>query len=303
MRASLLPLAMVSLLSLLPGCSLQQVALDQTAAILKRSMPAFERDADYELVGAALPANIKMIEGFLEAGPRNPDLLMLAAQACTSYSLVFLEDRYERAEDMSDEAEALKARTVALYMRGHRYGLRLAELTLPGITVALHKNLAALKERLAAAGPEDVPGLFWTAMPLSGAVNLARDDVEMIAWLPEVKALMQRVVELDEGYYHGSAHLVFGSLYGGVGKMLGGDPKLAREHFDKALQITGRKFLLVQVMMARTLAVQLQDRKLFDRLLDEVQKAKLSIDPEQRLANLAAKRRGARLKARADELF
>jgi predicted anti-sigma-YlaC factor YlaD len=112
-----------------------------------------------------------------------------------------------------------------------------------------------------------------------------------------------RALELDEGYYHAGGHMIFGALFGGMSKTLGGDPEKARKHFDRALSLTRRRFLLVQVMYAKTLAVQLQDPALFKKLLDEVLAADLSIFPEQKLANVAAKRRARRLLARQGELF
>jgi predicted anti-sigma-YlaC factor YlaD len=285
------------------GCSLRQMALNQTASILKDSMPAFEREWDYDLVEAALPPNIKMIEGFLQSGPDNPDLLLMAAQAYTSYAMVFLEDALERTEEDSPAATALSLRAREMYLRGHRYGLRLLETRHPGFTAAFAKGGDALDAALKRCRPKDVPGLFWAGMPLGSAINISRDDVAMLALVTQARSLVGRVLELDEAYYHAGSHMVFGALYGGIGKMLGGDPDKARTHFHRALELTGRKFLLVQLMYAKTLAVQLQDRALFQRLLEEVLKADLSIDPDQKLANVAAKRRARRLLARMSELF
>jgi predicted anti-sigma-YlaC factor YlaD len=285
------------------GCSLQRMALDQTAKILKHAMPAFEKDWDYELVAAALPGNIKMIEGFLEAGPDNTDLILMAAQAYTSYALVVLEEQWERAEEDTPEANRLGRRTREMYLRGHRYGMRLLELRHPGISEAAKKNVKQLKSFLAQCDKDDVPGLFWAGMPLAAGVNVSRDDVMMIARLPHAKALVARALELDETYYHAGAHMIFGSLLGSMGQMLGGNPKKSKMHFDRALDLTKRRFLLVQTMYAKTLAVQLQDRELFKKLLDEVLEAKLEIFPEQKLANVAAKRRARLLLARIDELF
>jgi len=295
--------ALVTALVLLAGCSLKQMALDQTAGILKDAMPAFERDWDWQLVADALPANIKMMEGFLQAGPDNRDLILLAAQGNASYALVVLEDRWDRAEEDSPEAGRLAQRTREMYLRGHRYGLRLLEQRHPGLTAAFKKNVKELATHLEQCDRDDVPGLFWAGMPLAAAVNLSRDDVSMIARLPPAKALVARQLELDEGYYHATGHTIFGALFGSMGQMLGGDPKRAKKHFDRALRLTKRRFLLVQAMYARTLAVQLQDRKLFQRLCNEVLEADLSIFPEQKLANVAAKRRCRRLLARIDELF
>jgi predicted anti-sigma-YlaC factor YlaD len=296
-------MASLLLLLSLPACSMRQLAVEQTAAILKDSLPAFEKEWDYELVADALPANIKMVEGFLQSDPQNPDLLLMAAQAYTSYALVVLEDRAERAEDLSDAQTALTQRTREMYLRGHRYGLRLLEGRQPGLRAAFAGPLEQLEQRLAACEADDVPALFWAGMPLASAINLGRDDVSMIALIPKAKALISRALALDEGYYHGGSHMVLGALYGSAGQTLGGDYKKSAAHFGRALELTERKFLLVQVMYAKTLAVQLQDQALYKKLLDEVLAAPLEIFPAQKLANVAAKRRARRLLAASDELF
>lgn len=295
---------LVSIIVLLGGCSLQKMALDQTASILKGAMPAFEKDKDYHFVEQSLPGSIKMVEGFLEAGPDNQDLLLMASQAYMAYGLLFIEDRLGEAEEDSPAEEQYLARAKEMYRRSHNYGLRLLETQRPGFTAAFAKGGEDLTKALAACqSKEDAAGIFWVGMPLAAAVNLSRDDVAMIAMLPKVKALIARTLELDESYYHAGAHMILGSLDGSTPKMLGGDTEKAKKHFSRALELTKRRFLLVQVMMAQTLAVQLQDQALFKKLLDEVLKAPLSIDPKQQLANVAAKRKAKRLLKYEDELF
>jgi hypothetical protein len=285
------------------GCSMRQMALDQTAAILKDSLPAFEKEWDFELVAAALPASIKMVEGFLQSGPDNADLLLMVAQAYTSYALVVLEDQLEQTEEDSPLALAVTVRTREMYLRGHRYGLRLLRANHPDAEENFRGPLEQLERWLKTCDLQDVPGLFWAGMPLAGAVNISRDDVTMIAFLPKAKALVARALELDETYYHGGGHMILGALYGSMSEKLGGDPRQAATHFSRALELTKRQFLLVQLMYAKTLAVQLQDAALFKKLLEEVRTAPLEINPGQKLANVAAKRRARRLLARAEELF
>lgn len=298
-------------LASLSGCSLRTMAVKQTVGMIKESMPAFEREWDYELVEQSLPASIKTVEGFLVSAPENADLLLMLSRAYSAYAMVLIEDRMERekakadATDVEDapasERQRLRARE--MYQRAHRYALKALEQQRSGFSAAFNKGREPLQKALAACDKDDVAGLFWTAMPLASAVNIGRDDVKLLAWLPQIRALMERVVELDETYYFGGAHLVLGGLFGGVGKMLGGDPVRAKKHFDRALALTKRRFLLVQTMYARTLAVQVQDRKLFESLLREVLTAKLDILPAQRLANVAAKRKAERTLKRANELF
>ena len=285
------------------GCDIQRMAVNQTAALLTKAMPAFETDPDYVFVKAAMPGNIKTMEGLYQVAQDNPDLLFMLAQAYSAYALVFLEDEFEAAEDMSDAQEAAQKRARDMYMRGHRFGIKLLAQRHPTMPEALEKGGKLLEGALEQCTHLDVKGLFWTAMPLASAVNLSKEDVEMIAWVPKAKALIARVLELEPGYYDAAPHMIFGALYGSMGKMLGGDPDKAKKHFEKALELTKRRFLLVQVMYAMTAAVQNQDRALFDKLLKEVAEADLSIYPEQTLANVAAKRRGKRLMTKADELF
>lgn len=306
-RALLLIIAALTL----GACSLKTMAVKQTVGILKESLPAFEQEWDYELVERSLPANIKTVEGFLVSAPNDEDLLLMLARAYGAYAMVLIEDRMEREKVRADASDAIETpevdrqrlRAREMYSRAHRYALRALEQRRPGFSAAFGKGREALKKALEGCDASDVPALFWAGMPLASAVNIGRDDVAMIAKLPQLKALMTRVVELDERYYYGGAHLVLGGLYGGVGKMLGGDPVKAKKHFDRALALTKRRFLLVQTMYARTLAVQLQDKKLFRSLLEEVLSAKLAILPEQRLANVAAKRKAARTLAQQGELF
>jgi len=60
-----------------------KMAANQTAAIIIKAAPAFDRESDVELAEQAILSNLKMLEGLLEIIPDNPDLLLI-----TSSSLV-----------------------------------------------------------------------------------------------------------------------------------------------------------------------------------------------------------------------
>ena len=82
----------------------------------------------------------------------------------------------------------------------------------------------------------------------------------------------------------------------------GGNPEKGKEYFERALELTDRKFLLIQYNYARSYAVQTNDRALFERLLREVIDAG-DISNDNRLPNKIAARRARRLLAQADEIF
>ena len=299
-------------LLLTSGCSMRTIAVRQTANILKDSLPVFETESDLEFVELALPASIKTIEALLLSDPENYGLLLMLARAYTAFGHVIMEDRFEEAQlaaakadqDDSPLVARLKARTKAMYLRAHAFGVRALESRREGYRAALVKGRESLDKYLAGADKDDVGALFWSTMPLAAAMNIDRDDIKLLAMMPKVRAVMLGVVKLDEGYYFGGAHMVLGALFGSVGKMLGGDTERAKRHFEKALALTNRRFLLVHEMYARSLAVQIQDKALFKKLLEEALAADPKVLlPEQRLANIAAKRRAKRTLAKLDELF
>ena len=60
---------------------------------------------------------------------------------------------------------------------------------------------------------------------------------------------------------------------------------------------------MAKFLFARYHAVQTQDKALFVRLLDEIEKAPAGLLPDQALANALAKERARDLRERMEELF
>jgi hypothetical protein len=83
---------------------------------------------------------------------------------------------------------------------------------------------------------------------------------------------------------------------------LGGEPERAREHFEKAITLTGGKDLGVKVEYARGYAKLLYERELHDRLLNEV----LAADPYEdgyTLSNVLAQEQAREMLDQADDYF
>lgn len=285
------------------GCSMRKLAVNQTADVLAHGTPAIDREEDSELARDALPATIKTIEAFLESSPENEQLLALAAQASAQYAFGFVEDRMEEvAASDPDASHALRRRARSLYLRGMRYGLRLLAVEDERFPGAFHGPDAALRETVTNLDEDAVPGLFWSAFGLAGAINLGKDEPWLIALLPKVEILMTRVEQLDAGFQYGAPLLTMGAFWASRTKMFGGDPEKGKAYFDRAIA-RNPGFLMTKALYARTYAVQTQNRELYEKLLREVIEAKPDAMPEQRLANELAKRRARRYLAETDDLF
>ena len=104
-------LALFVLLPWLGACSMGQMVARTSVSIMDGNVEAMNRESDLVLAEAAIPANLKLIEGLIVEDPRNPDLLYLAAQGFYGYAFGFVElSDPQRAED--------------LYARGYAYGVR-----------------------------------------------------------------------------------------------------------------------------------------------------------------------------------
>jgi hypothetical protein len=271
-----------------PGC-IQTIATNTVGEIIYDGFPAMTEEEDLEFAGKALPANLKLLEVMLRSNPENREMLLLLSQGYSSYALGFVED--------TDPARAR-----VFYRRGKEYALRLLRQD-AAMARALDGTVDELQSELARRGKDDVPGVFWAAFAAGGYVNLALDEPDALAGIPQAEAMMQFVLRADSTYYHGGAHVFLGALDGMRPKMLGGDPERSRRHFESALRINGGRFLMTQVYYARSFAVQTLDEPLFDRLLSEVDSASIDVLPEFRLANAIAKQKAQILRQRKAELF
>lgn len=292
------------------GCSgfLTNFAAGSSIRVFSQAAPALQRYADIDLAESAIPGSITTMEGLLTIQPRNEQLHLLLARSYASLGFGFLEDHMEEAMAQDDEqrAEYYRARASAAYLRARALGMEMMTLWEPddgGAEGHYRRGIDAWREYLNHFDEQEQAGqLFWTAYAWARYIGLHRDDPNALADLPFVTALAERVKQLDHTYNMYAPHALMAGLVGSAPVQMGGRPDLARQEFETAIQATRRKNLIYLVLEARIVAVALQDRALYRRLLQEVIDAG-DIDPDNRLSNQIAKRRAIRYLAQIDELF
>jgi hypothetical protein len=275
---------------LFSSCGLvQSVAVKSTAGIIDYGMTAIFEESDLKLAEVSIPGNLTLVEALHRADPENDKLSLMLAQGYTGYALAFVEDQDP------DRAKAL-------YERARGYGLEVLRRN-KTFNADFDESPLKFKEGVNALSEDDVPIAFWTANAWGNLINLNIGDPAVVVDLHKVNALMEFVLLHDSTYYYGSTHLYFGMILATTPRVLGGNPAKAREHFESALSIGKRKFLLPFVYYAKSYAVQVQDSVLFEALLKEVDDASIDILPAQRLVNAVAKKKAKLLLDRKAELF
>jgi predicted anti-sigma-YlaC factor YlaD len=283
------------------GCSIRHYALNSAANAMAMSGSSFATDDDPELIKAAAPFSLKLMETLLTELPNHKGLLAATAAGFTQYSYAFVQQEADETEprDLA-AAEAMRARATKLYWRAQRYGMRGLEVSHPGIGQAL---LANPKTALKSTTKAEVALLYWTGAAWASAISLSKDRPEVIAQIPAMEALIYRALELDESFEGGTIH-TFLIVYEMGRPGASGDPVArARQHFERAMILAKGQDSSPLVSLAEAVTIQKQDVKEFESLLNRALAIDPGANPDLRLMNTVYQRRARWLLSRKSELF
>ena len=282
------------------GCSVRRLAIDGLAEALAGSAEAFASETDPELVRDALPFALKAVEALLLEEPEQADLLLAACSGFTQYTYAFVEKEAKAlAETDYERSSAQRARAVRLYMRARDYGLRGLELEHPGIGERLRREPSAAAAELEQG---DMPFVYWTAAAWGLAIAGGQDRPELAADLDAVRMLFRRALELDESFMDGALHEALITIEA-LPEAMGGSRERAREHFERAVELSHGKRATPYVSFVESILVPAQDRAGFEDLLSRALAIDPDEDPSARLANHLAQERARHLLATVDDLF
>ncbi len=248
-------------------------------AILNQNDPATVRD------GA--PAYLLMIDGLIDGDPKNDDLLLAGARLYGSYATAFIDDA-ERARRLATKSLNYARRALCQHDEE--------------LCAASGERLDEFEMQMMQTGQRDLPVLYAFAVAWAGWIQVNSGDWNAIAELPKVTAAFERCLELDETHDRGGAHLYLGVIHALRPAALGGKPEQARQHFERAIELSEGQNLMARVLMAQHYARIVFDRDLHDELLTSV-RAETAEYPGYVLSNALARDQAEKLLAESDEFF
>ena len=148
---------------------------------------------------------------------------------------------------------------------------------------------------------DDGPCIYWSATALGKWAGL-KGLGTLLKHKATVFAYISKVAELDSSYYYNATDRYWGAYYSALPSFAGQDLPKSKEHFDIAIAAAPQN-LSARVLMADYYAVRMQDRALFEQLLNEVLAADATVEPALEPENLAEQEKARRLLENADELF
>jgi len=282
-RRPWLNLALGSLCAVaLSGCAnlIGSIAADTlSAAVLNQDDPA--------LVASGLPAYLLLVDGLISQSPDNEDLLSAGAQLFALYG-----SRFE-----TDPAQVVK-----LTAKARRYGERAVCLVHEAACEWGGLSYDAFVSQLSEIDAKQVDYLYAYAVSWLSYLDATSDDWSAVAELPWVDAALVRALELDEGYEQGALHGYLGILNALRPPALGGQPEVAKQHFERAIELSEGRDLSLKVEYAARYARLVFDQELHDKLLMEVLDAPAQA-PGFTLFNVLAKQQAEELLGSSREYF
>lgn len=294
------------LFCILGACHMHRLTVDMSADVFANAQPSLKMESDVDFAGRALPGVLKTMEGMWVANPDNKILLGLLTEGYCQYGIGFVEDEWEAALLRGDVETAAARNETATRMFTRCLGYATKKLG-----SAWNKALTGTSDdvlRLTGKTTDRTP-LMWAAIALASIVNHNKDRIDIVAQLPVAKAMLERVVALDQKHkprdpmLAAMPYVALGMLYSEAGREFGGDADKAIALFDQAFELSGKRLLLARVLKAARVGKQTQNRELFRTVLNEVLATDPAIWPEERLANEIAHRRARRYLANEKEIF
>ena len=285
MKKRYLALVIAASALLFTGCSIKRIVINSTALFMDDVVDEFMAEPDAAFAEEAGPANLKLLDGLIKGSNyENDELLIKGCKLYGMYALAFFEDA---TTDKKQDRENL-ARAAAFYKRAAGYGMVVLKRNndFKSVADAPYDDFVKV---MPAFNKSDTEALFWTAFAWGSYINLNRNSASDVADLPKVKAMIDRVVEIDPDYFYGVPNL-FLIVYYSMPGMFGGDASKAKAAYDASEKVSGGKFIMNDFYMAKFYAVQTQDKALFEKLLGNIDSAAPDIIPEELFTSVARKK-------------
>ena len=242
---------------------------------------------DPELVASGLPAYLLLVDGMISQSPDSEDLLAAGAQLFALYGSRFEPDDERRAR---------------MTAKARRYGQ--SSMCLAHAPACAWEGLPhdAFVSQLAELKAKKVDYLYAYSVSWLSYLDATSEDWTAVAELPWVDAALVRALELDEDYEDGALHGYLGILNALRPPALGGQPDVAKAHFERAIELSGGRDLSVKVEYARRYARLVFDQELHDSLLEDVLSSPTEA-PGYTLFNVLAKQQAEELLETSQEYF
>jgi tetratricopeptide (TPR) repeat protein len=254
----------------------------ETAALVAKGDEHWAKRTD----PAAIRSALAEWEKAAAAEPKNLDLLVRITRG-----YYFLADGYLRG----DQKEYLETMDKAV-----KWGEKAMVAASPEFEAKMRDG-GKIPEAVKLVPKQGVPAMYWYASAL-GKWAKTKGFAVLLGQKDNVKATMDRCLELDPNFFYGGPYRYFGAFYAVAPSFAGGDLEKSKVNFNKSLEIAPN-YLGTKVLWAAELSTKEQDEETFEKLLNEVLAAPDDAIPELVPEIMVEKGKAKELLAEQGDLF
>jgi hypothetical protein len=299
------PYLSLVLLLTLASCSLTKLALRSQAPLFEKGGDTLKHEKDWHWFREATPGNIQFMETMLSQDDDNHVLRRTLVKAYAGYAYgVFETLMIPELLEGSDEKPQVQ-RALGLYQRAMGHGRKYFAHKDVNFDVQDEADFVeSLRDNV---DEEDLVALAFHAQAWAGMINLQKQDMVLVSQLPRVKLVFDHVCGLKPDIENGLCPLFYAQYEASRPRMLGGNPELARELFQKFMQ-KSPAHLLARVSYLQFSVIPRLDEDEFVKVGRELDEAIAKWKVEQgnenlNLLNAIGQERWALLKKNQKKIF
>lgn len=255
------------------------IATTFLAASCSLSIDSFSRNLnsavkgndDPETIKQALPAYLVLIDSLIENDPEDEETLKASADLLNAYSgLISINLELLNEDDDIYEYEKLKSqksRVINKSLNRISKSICLYEEEYCDLRKKKYQELAELIKQVE---DEDISYLYSFSQSWVAWIQDNSDDWNATAQLPNIKLILETIIQKDKTYERGSPQMYLGVLNSLLPETLGGKPELGKEYFESAIEISENSNKMAKVLFAEYYARLVFNEKLHNELLEEV---------------------------------
>lgn len=188
----------------------------------------------------------------------------------------------------------------AEYQKGLDWATTSLKLAAPDFAKAMTEGKKHT-EAITLAGKDAVPAMYWYATNL-GKWAASKGFATRLRYKDDIKATMEHVKSLDEGFFYAAPWRYFGSFEAVTAGLAGGSLEKSEENYKKAVELAPN-YLGSKVLWAEYLCTKKNDRATYEKLLKEVLAADPTVDPAIEPENRIEQKKATKMLAEIDEKF
>lgn len=264
---------------------------------------AVKGNDDPETIKQALPAYLVLIDSMIESDPEDEEALKASADLLNAYSgLININLELLDEDDGLYEYEKLKSQKSRVINKSLNRISKSICLYNDQYCDLRKINYQELTELVKEADEEDISYLYSFSQSWVAWVQDNSEDWNATAQLPNIKLILETIIEMDETYERGSPHMYLGILNSLIPETLGGKPEKGKAYFESAIELSQNGNKMAKVLFAEYYARLVFNEELHNRLLKEVIEQENSIK-EFTLINQLAEIKAKKLVDSGKEYF